>query len=247
MLTQDLSKNEYALITEEVSKSYGKKQVLNDISLSIKKGELYGLIGKNGSGKTTLLHVITGLVRKTKGEIYHCPSDGSKKMLEGQIAMVVDSPAMFYNLSAEDNLIAQCKILGLKSFECVEPILKLIGLFNERKKEVSRFSLGMKQRLGIGLALIGNPKFLILDEPVNGLDPEGIADLRKLLLHLNREKRMTILVSSHILSELSNIATCFGIMNNGKLICELRTEELLKEGKNIEEYYMAVMAEERVC
>ena len=189
-----------------------------------KKGEIYGLIGENGAGKSTLMKMIAGLVE---------PSEGSVELFGNfvpqteryRIGCVIESPALYAELTAKQNLEVFRKAYGLSSKESVQQILKQVGL-SQYEINCQKFSLGMKQRLAIGVALLGNPDFLILDEPINGLDPTGIQDMRNFLLKLNREEHITIMISSHILGELSKIATKYGIIKNGKLIEEITAKEL---------------------
>ena len=216
---------EYILRTNTVSKKYTNYYAVDKVSISIKKGEIYGLIGKNGAGKSTLMKMIAGLVE---------PSEGSVELFGSfvpqteryRIGCVIESPALYAELTAKQNLEVFRKAYGLSSKESVQQILKQVGLSQYENKIVKKFSLGMKQRLAIGVALLGNPDFLILDEPINGLDPTGIQDMRNFLLKLNREEHITIMISSHILGELSKIATKYGIIKNGKLIEEITAKEL---------------------
>ena len=216
---------EYILRTNTVSKKYTNYYAVDKVSISIKKGEIYGLIGENGAGKSTLMKMIAGLVE---------PSEGSVELFGNfvpqteryRIGCVIESPALYAELTAKQNLEVFRKAYGLSSKESVQQILKQVGLSQYENKIVKKFSLGMKQRLAIGVALLGNPDFLILDEPINGLDPTGIQDMRNFLLKLNREEHITIMISSHILGELSKIATKYGIIKNGKLIEEITAKEL---------------------
>lgn len=216
---------EYILRTNTVSKKYTNYYAVDKVSISIKKGEIYGLIGENGAGKSTLMKMIAGLVE---------PSEGSIELFGNfvlqteryRIGCVIESPALYAELTAKQNLEVFRKAYGLSSKESVQQILKQVGLSQYENKIVKKFSLGMKQRLAIGIALLGNPDFLILDEPINGLDPTGIQDMRNFLLKLNREEHITIMISSHILGELSKIATKYGIIKNGKLIEEITAKEL---------------------
>ena len=206
-----------------ISKNYGKKKVLKDVSFTVNKGDIYGVVGKNGAGKTTLFKLILGL----------SPYNGGTILLEGSDDLdTVRSKMGFFignnffpYLTARENLIYYADLKGMKDRSEIDKILELVGL-KDVKTKVGGFSLGMKQRLGIGMAIIGRPEILILDEPANGLDPQGIADIRKLIRHLNSEYGMTIIVSSHILGELQNTAHRFGIVNNGTIIRELSEADL---------------------
>jgi ABC-2 type transport system ATP-binding protein len=220
---------EYVLTTSALSKKYRKFEALRDLNIHIPKGSIYGLVGKNGAGKTTLIRVICGLQKPTKGtySIYGIKNT-SKAIVKPRRRMgaVVETPAIYLNMSAEENLKLQCLSVGVPTYDSVPEILKLVGLANTGRKKAGHFSLGMKQRLGIAIALVGNPDFLVLDEPVNGLDPQGIIELRELILKLNREYQITVLISSHILDELSRLATHYGFVNEGRLIKEISADEL---------------------
>ena len=220
---------EYVLTTSGLSKRYGKFQALDDLSMHIPKGAIYGFVGRNGAGKTTLIRLICGLQEPTKGSysIYGIDyTDKSISKSRRRMGAVVETPSIYLDMTAEDNLKQQALILGLPSFESIPEILKLVGLENTGKKRVRNFSLGMKQRLGIAVALMGNPDFLVLDEPINGLDPQGIIEIRELILKLNKEKQITVLISSHILDELSRLATHYGFIDKGNLVKEISSEEL---------------------
>ena len=220
---------EYVLETDNIEKRYGHFKALTNLNMHIRKGAIYGLIGKNGAGKTTLIRLLCGLQKATSGKytIFGISND-SKKIINvrKRIGAIIETPSICLDMTAEDNLKEQYKIIGLPSFNNLQELLKLVGLENTGKKTVKHFSLGMKQRLGIAVALVGNPDLLILDEPINGLDPEGIIEIRELILKLNIEKGITFLISSHYLDELSKIATCFGIIDKGKIIKEITKEEL---------------------
>ena len=220
---------EYVLTTSGLSKKYGKFQALDDLSMHIPKGAIYGFVGRNGAGKTTLIRVICGLQEPTKGgySIYGIKNtDKTITKSRRRMGAVVETPSIYLDMTAEDNLKQQALILGLPSYDSIPEILKLVGLDNTGKKRVRNFSLGMKQRLGIAIALVGNPDFLVLDEPVNGLDPQGIIEMRELILKLNREHQITVLISSHILDELSRLATHYGFIDKGHLVKEISAEEL---------------------
>ena len=220
---------EYVLQTDRLTKKYKNFQALGGLTLNVPKGAVYGLVGKNGAGKTTLIRLICGLQEPTSGSftLYGIRND-SKDIIKSRRRMgaVVETPSIYMDMTAEDNLKQQYLILGLPSFEGIPELLKLVGLENAGKKKARNFSLGMKQRLGIAVALAGDPDFLILDEPVNGLDPQGIVEVRELIRKLNRERQVTVLISSHILDELSRLATHYGILDNGRLVKELSAEEL---------------------
>ncbi len=216
---------EYALRTKNLSKKFSKKLTVDSVNINIMKGDIYGLIGKNGAGKTTLIRTIVGLAAPTAGEIELFESTDLKKQ-RYKIGTVIESPAIYPNFTAKQNLIAQQKLFGKTDINKINQILEIVGLADTGKKKTSNFSLGMKQRLAIAISLIGNPEFLVLDEPINGLDPAGIKDVRDLILKLNKENNITVLISSHILGELAKIATRYGVICNGKLVDEFTPQEL---------------------
>ena len=220
---------EYVLTTSALSKKYGKFQALDDLSMHIPKGAIYGFVGRNGAGKTTLIRLICGLQAPTQGAYSIYGIDYTDKAIgksRRRMGAVVETPSIYLDMTAEDNLKQQALILGLPSYDSIPEILKLVGLDNTGKKRVRNFSLGMKQRLGIAVALMGNLDFLVLDEPVNGLDPQGIIEIRELILKLNKEKQITVLISSHILDELSRLATHYGFIDKGRLVKEISATEL---------------------
>lgn len=220
---------EYVLQTNRLTKKYRNFQALNGLTMHVPKGAIYGFVGKNGAGKTTLIRLICGLQAPTSGDFtLYGIQNNSKNIVKSRRRMgaVVESPSVYLDMSAEENLKQQYMILGLPSYDGLEELLKLVGLENTGKKKAKHFSLGMKQRLGIALALVGEPDFVVLDEPVNGLDPQGIVEMRELLLKLNRERQITLLISSHILDELSRLATYYGFIDSGRMVKELSAEEL---------------------
>ncbi len=220
---------EYVLNTNDIHKSYRKFQALNGLTMNVPKGAIYGFVGKNGAGKTTLIRIITGLQDPTSGEFSLYGISSKEKNINKsrrRMGAVIETPALYLDMTAEDNLKMQYRILGLPSFDGIEETLDLVGLGNTGKKKVRNFSLGMRQRLGVAIALCGNPDFLVLDEPINGLDPQGIVEIRELILKLNREKKITVLISSHILDELSKLATHYGFIDKGRIVKEMSSEEL---------------------
>lgn len=220
---------EYILTAESLNKHYKNFKALQDFSIHVPKGAIYGFVGKNGAGKTTLIRLICGLQRPTSGtyRLYGVPNtDADISKCRRRMGAVVETPSIYLDMTAEENLKEQFRIIGLPSFDDVPDLLALVGLKNTGKKKAKHFSLGMKQRLGIAVALAGRPDFLILDEPVNGLDPQGIIEMRELILKLNREQGITFLISSHILDELSRLATHYGFIDSGHIIKELSAEEL---------------------
>ena len=220
---------DYVLTTNALSKQYRKFKALDEMNMHVPKGAIYGFVGKNGAGKTTLIRVICGLQEPTTG-IYslYGVENTNKEILKCRQRMgaVVETPSIYLNMSATENLKAQYDVLGMPSYDDIPELLKLVGLEDTGKKKAGKFSLGMKQRLGIAIALAGNPDFLVLDEPINGLDPQGIVEIRELLLKLNKERQITILISSHILEELSKLATYYGFIDNGHIVKEISAEDL---------------------
>lgn len=223
--------NEYILRTNNLYKQYKEDFALINVNLEIKKGEIYGFIGQNGAGKTTLLRIATGLAFPSKGtvELFGESSEEGLTQSIKRIGAVIESPAIFPNMSAYENLELHRLQKGIPDKKSIDKTLELVGLQNTGRKKVVNFSLGMKQRLGIAIALLSDPEFLILDEPTNGLDPMGIVELRELIKKLNREKEMTVLISSHILSELHQLATRYGIIHKGKLLEQITASELNKK------------------
>ncbi len=223
---------EIILETNNLEKKYKDFRALNHANIHIEKGAIYGLIGRNGAGKTTLIRVICGLQEPTSGNytIYGVDNSSSNiASVRKRMGAIIETPSIYGELSARDNLIEQYKLVGMPSLDGLDELLNLVGLENTGKKKAKHFSLGMKQRLGIAIALASNPDFLILDEPINGLDPQGIIEIRELILKLNKESRITILISSHYLDELSKIATHYGFLDNGTIIKEISSEELMKK------------------
>jgi ABC-2 type transport system ATP-binding protein len=219
--------SEYVLRTKGLTKQYRKQKAVNSVSLNIKKGAIYGFIGPNGAGKTTFLRMISGLAAPTEGEIELFGYQGRdvKNVFE-RIGVLIEAPGLYPHLNAYDNLKLKAICMNLYNAKYIIDILNLVGLGEVGGKKVKNFSLGMKQRLGLGMALIGEPDLIILDEPINGLDPQGIVEIRETIIKLNKEKNITFLISSHILEELAKLATHLGIINHGNLIEELTMEEL---------------------
>lgn len=220
------------LNTTDLTKIYGNFKALDKLNMSVPKQAIYGLVGKNGAGKTTLLRIICGLQNTTSGEYrLYGISSKDKKIVKARQKMgaVIETPAIYPDLSATGNLKEQFRITGERTFKKIPDLLQLVGLERVGHKKAGNFSLGMKQRLGIAMALANNPNFLVLDEPVNGLDPQGIVEMRETLLKLNREYGITILISSHILDELSRIATYYGFIDNGRMVKEISAVDLKKD------------------
>ncbi len=220
---------EYVITTDKLTKKFGKKSAVLDVDIRVREGEIYGLIGRNGAGKTTIMRMLSGLARPTSGSYSLFGKSGEEARREMRsVGVLIESPGVFQKMSAYDNLKLKCLALGVEKPGYIEGLLELVGLQNVGKLAVKRFSLGMKQRLGIALALVGDPRLIILDEPINGLDPQGIVEVRKILAHLRDDKKITVMISSHILEELGKLADSYGIIHEGKLIDEFTNEEIHK-------------------
>ncbi len=236
---------EFVLQTNNIVKKYGNKTVLSGVNMNIKKGDIYGFVGENGSGKTTIIRLITGLIKANGGEFSLFGVDSRSPEIYSarkKVGAIVETPSIYLNMSAKENLLMQSELVGIKDEEKCKTVLEEVGLsylFDEKKK-AGNYSLGMRQRLGIAMALLGEPEFIILDEPMNGLDPAGIVEIRELILKLNREKGITFLISSHILTELELVATNYGIISKGKLIKEITAKQLKSECR----HYLEVFTDE---
>lgn len=215
---------EYIVQTDNLSKVYGTKTVLNHVSIHVPKKSIYGLVGKNGAGKTTLMRIICGLTQQSQGN-YTLFGKTNDDAARSKLGMLIEKPGIYEHMTALENLRYFSLLFGIQSQD-YNSILEMVGLQNARKKKASQFSLGMKQRLGIAISLLGNPDFLILDEPINGLDPQGVYEMRKMLEALNREHGTTIMIASHILSELYKLATDYAIIDGGCLIDEFSKDTL---------------------
>lgn len=221
---------EYILQTDNLSKVYGTKTVLNHVSIHVPKKSIYGLVGKNGAGKTTLMRIICGLTQQSEGS-YTLLGKSNDDAARNNMGVLIEKPGIYEHMTALENLRYFSLLFGLQSQDH-HKILEMVGLQNAGKKKARQFSLGMKQRLGIAISLLGNPDFLILDEPINGLDPEGVYEMRKMLATLNREHGTTIMIASHILSELHKLATDYAIIDGGCLIDEFNRFLCFIEGQN---------------
>ena len=225
---------EYVLRTNELYKHYRRFNALSGLTMNVPKGSVYGLVGKNGAGKTTLMRVVCGLQEPSSGsyELFGSPNtDKNVSRQRKRMGAMIEKPAIYLGMTAKQNMKVQYSLLGLPSDEGIDELLALVGLADTGSKKARSFSLGMKQRLGIAVALAGSPDFLLLDEPINGLDPQGIVEIRELILKLNRERSITVLISSHILSELSLLATHYGFVDKGRIVREISAEELAKQAR----------------
>ena len=224
-----------------ITKQYAATRALDNVNMELKRGEIYGFIGANGAGKTTLLRIITGLIKPTQGSfsLFGKHDDAGLEKGRKQIGCLIEGPALYPNLSARDNLEYYRIQRGYPDKKIIENVLTVVNLTDTGKKKYKDFSLGMKQRLGIALAIMGRPDILILDEPLNGLDPNGIFEFREMIHHLRDEWGMTILISSHILSELELVADRYGIIHGGKLLKEMTKEQLEENARR----YLSIKVE----
>ncbi len=234
---------ENILSTDQLTKEYQGFKAVDSINICLNQGDIYGFIGRNGAGKTTTLKMIAGLAKPTSGSfsLFGVPYENliSEKVYS-QVGCLIEEPGLYLDMSAFDNVYLKCLCMGINDKGYARELLRLVDLDPQDKKKAKGFSLGMKQRLGIAIALVGEPKLIILDEPTNGLDPQGILEIRNTILKLNQEKNITFIISSHILGELSKMATRYGIIDKGKLIRELTAEELNDHGDDLEEFYFSL-------
>lgn len=216
---------QFAIETMALTNMYRDKAAVKNVTLKVREGEIYGFIGRNGAGKSTALKMVSGLASPTEGEIRLFGKPVSDLAVRRRLGVLIEAAGLYPNMTARQNAVMKAKCMGLADERSVDTVLKVTGLADTGRKKVKHFSMGMKQRLGVALALLGNPDLLLMDEPINGLDPEGIRELRQLILELHAEGK-TILISSHILGELSKIATSYGIIKDGELIEQISREEL---------------------
>lgn len=211
-----------------LSKSYKDTYALRDVNMNVPEGSIYGLVGQNGAGKTTLFRIIVGLCEKSSGEysLFSSNNENEIRFARERVGCTIEAPAIYGNMSVFENMQIQCIVRGIPDLNRIDEVLSIVGLDKQRNKKTSNLSFGMKQRLALALALLHDPQFLILDEPTNGLDPMGIAEFRELFLRLNKESNVTILIASHILSELENLATHYGFIHNGRILEEISAKEL---------------------
>lgn len=221
-------KNEVILSVQGLNKIYGKNLVVDNATFELERGKIYGFIGQNGAGKTTIIRMLAGYARPNGGAISIFGDSTEKGLSEGRkrIGLIVENPALYTKMNAYENIEIQKTLYGINNPNLADELLTMVGLANIGKRKVKDFSLGMRQRLGIAMAMVNNPEILVLDEPVNGLDPMGIVEVRELLLKLNRERNITILISSHILAELYQLATDYIIINRGQIVERLTLAEL---------------------
>lgn len=220
---------EYIISASNLEKKYGKFKAVSNLNIQIEKGSIYGLVGKNGAGKTTLIRLFCGLENPTSGEFSIFGVSNKDKNINkerNKLGAIIEYPYLYYNMTAYNNLKEIYKIKGITLYDDIDKLLDKVGLLEFKNKKVKTFSLGMKQRLMIACALVGSPELLILDEPTNGLDPEGIIEIRKLVLELNKKNNLTILISSHYLDELSKIATHYGFIDKGTIVQEISYKKL---------------------
>jgi bacitracin transport system ATP-binding protein len=225
---------EYVLRTHNLTKEFKKFSAVSHVNMNIKQGDIYGFLGENGAGKTTTIRMIMGLIKATSGEVELFSQMQSRKNRElyKRIGSIIEYPGFYPNLTAQENLEIHRRMMGVQDKESIKNSLKIAGIEDVKDKKVKEFSLGMKQRLGIARAILHNPEFLILDEPVNGLDPSGIKEIRELILDLRNKRGITFLISSHILSEIQQMATKIGIIHKGKLLEEIDYDELQKRNRH---------------
>lgn len=223
----------FCLRTHHLTKRYGEKTVVHDLNLNIRTGDIYGFLGQNGAGKTTTLRMLIGLIRPSAGEIelFGAGLNSGRAMALERIGAIIEYPGFYLNLSAAENLEIHRRLMGMGNKECINDVLTTVGLSNAKHQKVKNYSLGMKQRLGIARALLHHPELLILDEPTNGLDPVGIKEVRQLFLDLARQRGITILISSHLLSEIEQVATRIGIIHQGRLLEEIDYEDLQRKAR----------------
>lgn len=222
---------ENILVTRALTKKYGKVAAVEDANLTLEKGQIYGLIGRNGAGKTTIIRMVTAQTPPTGGEVelFGATSAADLNKMRARTGAMVEIPSFYPYFTARQNLEYYRRQRGIAGKGCVDEALELVSLADTGKKIFKNFSLGMKQRLGLGLALMDHPEFLLLDEPINGLDPEGIVEFRNILLQLNRDRQTTILISSHILTELSSLATHYGFIDKGHMIEQISADALAEK------------------
>lgn len=242
-------KMEYIIQTKNLTKSFGDKDILKNINLNVKTGKIYGLLGANGAGKTTLMKIMLGLLKPTAGEMEVLENNvlaGEAGYLS-KIGSLIETPVFYQNLTVKQNLEIHCDYLDEKYKKDIPKILDLVGLAGIEDKFIKELSLGMKQRLAIGRSLLCQPDLLILDEPINGIDPEGIVDIRNILVKINQERNVTIIISSHIINEVEKIADTVGIINDGRLLEEIPKEVFQNESFSLEGHFINILHSSKVA
>jgi bacitracin transport system ATP-binding protein len=227
--------------TTHLTKIYGTQKAVDDLQINVNQGEIYGFLGRNGAGKTTTILMLLGLISPTQGriELFGDELSKNKKEILRRVGSIIEFSGFYENLTARENLSINAKIMGLQKKNAIEEALEIVGLQDEPNKTVGKYSLGMKQRLGIARAILHHPELLILDEPTNGLDPIGIKEIRRLIKSLAQERKITILMSSHILSEVEQLADRIGIIHEGKLLEEITFEMLRKKNRKYLEFQVS--------
>ncbi|TVX87071.1 ABC transporter ATP-binding protein [Paenibacillus agilis] len=227
----------------QLCKTYKGIETVSNVHMNIKKGEIYGFLGPNGAGKTTIMKMVLNLVKPTSGEITVL----NERVLPNSylylknIGSIIENPVFYEAVTAYDNIELHCEYVGYSRKGAVEEALEIVGLNHVGDKKIAEFSLGMKQRLGIARAIVTKPDILILDEPINGLDPLGIKDIRELLVRLKEQLGVTILISSHIVSEIESIADTIGVINRGRLLTEVKMDEIRKQHSHLEKYFLELI------
>ncbi len=219
--------------SNSLCKKYGKATVLDNFDIHVPKGAIYGLIGKNGTGKTTFMRLVSGLIKSNGGNCKVMGADINSREINDvrkKMSTIIEVPAYYPDISVKENVIEQCRLRGISDYSVADEYLKLVSLDKDSGKKANKLSLGMKQRLGIAMAMVGNPELILLDEPMNGLDPQGIIDIRNIILDLNKNKGITFVISSHLLDELSKVATHYGFILDGKMVKEISMDEIKKDG-----------------
>lgn len=216
--------------TYALEKTYGSKRAVDHFNMTVRQGDIYGFVGRNGAGKSTVMKMIAGLASPTAGEIKLFGKSAGEAQAQKRIGVLIENPGLYPRMSAFDNMMMKALCLGIADpKQKVSQLISYVGLNEASKRKTGQFSMGMKQRLGLALALLGDPDVLLLDEPLNGLDPEGVREIRLLLQNLNEEKGVTVLISSHVLDQLGRIATRYGVIRDGAMVREVSLEELEQE------------------
>ena len=238
---------EKVIVTKNLTKRYGSFTAVNNVDLSVSKGSVYGFIGRNGAGKTTLMKMLLGMANVTSGSFEILGASSGKDLEEARrkVGSIIETPTFYDDMTLYQNLKYRALLIGEKDKSKIDEVLGYVGLSDKRNKKVKSLSLGMRQRLGIASALLGDPEILLLDEPINGLDPVAIKEVRDTLEKLKKERNITIFISSHILGEMEKIATEYGFVNHGKLIKQITKEELEKSGKTLEDYFVSLLGGEK--